>query len=159
MSDLPGSLVAVHVRHLAIHEHDLVGNTLEGRQRLQAIGGNISAIAEGFQLFKRDLLVQGAVFHQQDAGLAWPGAFGFRVGAFHRLDSVNHYWAKLLLQDSHRHQFSTQALCGKDLVCADLAAFARKDAFSRQPIDNCASIPAWYENTLTRSSNLIVPFD
>ena len=50
---LPGGLVAVHLRHLAIHEDDVVGIFFERREHLEAVGGEVGGVAEILQQAER----------------------------------------------------------------------------------------------------------
>ena len=69
----PGRLETVHHRHLHVHEHEVVGDLLQGLDGLAAVGHGVGAEAQLLQDAQGHLLVGGVVFDQQDAHLAAPG--------------------------------------------------------------------------------------
>ncbi|KFB73136.1 MAG: hypothetical protein AW09_001620 [Candidatus Accumulibacter phosphatis] len=66
-ADGTGSLQTVHVRHLHIHQDQIVVGALYHRQRLLTIGRRVYRQVDGTQQFLCHLAVDGIVFHQQDA--------------------------------------------------------------------------------------------
>src|SRR5581483_5891654 len=61
-----GGLEAVHLRHLHVHEHELVvagGKDIEG---LDAVGDGVGTVTEAFKEAKRDFLVHGVVLNDED---------------------------------------------------------------------------------------------
>ncbi len=65
-ADLPGRLVAVHLRHRAVHEDQVEGVPRPGIERLPAVVRHRHAVALDLQDAERDLLVDDVVFHEQD---------------------------------------------------------------------------------------------
>ena len=69
-ADFPGSGIAVHPRHLDIHQHHIIVPGLSGPQDfhcLTAISGHIHMEAGMLQICHCHLLVQLIILHQQDA--------------------------------------------------------------------------------------------
>ena len=64
-ADLPRGCVAIHLRHLAIHEDQVVGQNAEHLYRLPAIRRQVRADAELFEHARGNLLVHDIVFRHQ----------------------------------------------------------------------------------------------
>ncbi len=64
-ADLAGCFVAIHFRHLAIHQDDIVGNAIEGIQHLTTVSDDVGPITEFRQHFQSDFLIHEIVFSQQ----------------------------------------------------------------------------------------------
>jgi len=71
-ADHAGGLYAVQLRHLHVHQHQVVGQGFQRLQRLRAVSHRVGAQAQLFKDAQRHLLVGDIVFRQQDARLA-PG--------------------------------------------------------------------------------------
>ena len=67
VADVAGSLEAVHLGHLDVHEHQVVGHRLERPDGLGAVGHRLRAQAQSAQDAERHLLVGDIVLGQQDA--------------------------------------------------------------------------------------------
>jgi len=72
-ADPPGGLVAIHFRHLAIHEDHAVGDVEEGVEGLLAVGHHVGAIVELGEHLQCDLLVDGVVlgWEQTECRAGW----------------------------------------------------------------------------------------
>ncbi len=68
LADGGGCCVAVHVRHLAVHEDEVVGEQVEHLDRLLAVGGHVHAAPELFQHSHGHFLVCDVVLRQEHAG-------------------------------------------------------------------------------------------
>ena len=66
-ADVARRLQAIHQRHLHVHQHAVELRLAQQVKRLFAIVGQADGGARFFQQFQRHLLVEGVVFHQQDA--------------------------------------------------------------------------------------------
>ena len=67
-ADVPCGLVAVHHRHLAVHQHAVkTGVVRQQVQRLAAVGGELHLDPGMAQQLQREFLVEFVVFHQQQA--------------------------------------------------------------------------------------------
>jgi hypothetical protein len=66
LADLPRGLVAVHVRHLHIHQHKIIMAALQRDDRRETVRDGVRAVAEPSEETQRDLLVHGVVLRQQD---------------------------------------------------------------------------------------------
>ena len=64
-ADLSGRGVAVHLRHLAVHEHRGVVGPRQRLQRLEAVGGDVGAEAEESEDADCDELIGGVVFDDE----------------------------------------------------------------------------------------------
>src|ERR1043166_762436 len=64
-SNLSRRLVTVHLRHLAIHQHEIVRNASERLDCFAPVADRIRAIAEFLQLSQRNLLIDDVVFREQ----------------------------------------------------------------------------------------------
>src|ERR1051326_8721081 len=62
----PRRLKAIHLGHLAVHEHQVIGTLLEGCDRLAAGGNDIDAASATLQHAHRHFLVDGVVLGQED---------------------------------------------------------------------------------------------
>ena len=65
--DLPGCFEAVHLGHLDVHEDEVVRELLDGLDGLDAVRGDVGAVAHRLEDEERDLLVDRVVLGQQDA--------------------------------------------------------------------------------------------
>jgi hypothetical protein len=70
--DLARGLEAVQLRHLHVHENHVVRLPLDGRDRLQPIGGDVGAIAHLGEEPGSDLLVHHVVLGEEDAQRVTP---------------------------------------------------------------------------------------
>ena len=74
--DAPRRLEAVHLGHLHVHQHHVVGLARDRLDRLDAVRRQVGAVAHLLQQAQRQLLVHDVVFGEQDAqrmarGRAW----------------------------------------------------------------------------------------
>jgi hypothetical protein len=69
-ADGAGRLEAVHVRHLHVHQDQVVGGGASLVEGLAAIDGDIDGQLRAVQQVERDLAVDRVVFGQQQAGAA-----------------------------------------------------------------------------------------
>ena len=60
-------LQPVHLRHLHVHQHHVVGLALDRLDGFQAVGGDVRPVAHLREQAQRQLLVDGVVLGQQDA--------------------------------------------------------------------------------------------
>ena len=67
LADLRGGGVAIQLRHLAIHEHEIVGFARQRGERLAAVGDDVGGETELFEQAERDLLVDDVVLGEEDA--------------------------------------------------------------------------------------------
>ena len=68
-SDEPGGFIAIHNRHLNIHQHQIVPRAAaDHRHGLLTVDGYIHHRTGVFQKFDRQVLIHFVIFHQQDAG-------------------------------------------------------------------------------------------
>ena len=58
---------AVHLRHLAIHEHEVERNALDHLQRLVTVARDVDAAAQALQQAHGELGVDDVVFGEQHA--------------------------------------------------------------------------------------------
>ena len=58
--------VAVHFRHLAIHQHDIVMDAVDGFERLKPVGRDVGRETEFLQLLQGHFLIDDVVLGQQD---------------------------------------------------------------------------------------------
>ena len=61
-----GGIEAVEMRHLDVHEHDVVRPAFERLDRLEPVRRDVGAVAEPLQQAERHLLVHRVVFGEQD---------------------------------------------------------------------------------------------
>ena len=61
-TDLPGRFQAVHLRHLHVHQDDIIGGGGEGLEGFVAVGDNVGGVTETFEHVKHDFLVNKIVF-------------------------------------------------------------------------------------------------
>ena len=71
-----GGRIAVHFRHLAIHEHDVVRDAPQRLDGLKAIGDGIGAMAEFLELADGHALIHRIILGDQDAFGFWAGRLG-----------------------------------------------------------------------------------
>ena len=64
-ADLAGGLEPVHLRHLQIHENEIVVPALQGGNRLKAVGHRVGTVTETLKEAHGDLLVHGVVLGEQ----------------------------------------------------------------------------------------------
>ncbi len=64
-ADASSGFVAIHFRHLAIHQNDLVVIAAKRLKDREPIGYGLCAVAESFQLLQGNLLVHGVVFRNK----------------------------------------------------------------------------------------------
>ena len=97
-ADVAGRFQAVHQRHLHVHQHAVEGGLAQQVERFLAVGRQAHRRAHVFQHLQRDLLVEGVVLHQQDAGVLERGNDGgglgggqqFGGGVLHPFDHLRH---------------------------------------------------------------------
>ena len=65
--DLPGGLEAVELRHLHVHQHHVVGLSLDGVDGLEPVGRHVGPVPHLPEEPERDLLVDHVVLGQEDA--------------------------------------------------------------------------------------------
>ena len=65
--DLARGGEAVHLGHLHVHQHDVVELARQRLEHLEAVGGDVGAVAHALEHAQRDLLVHGVVLGEQDA--------------------------------------------------------------------------------------------
>ena len=65
--DPPRGFEPVHLRHLHVHQHDVVGLPLDRLDGLDAVRREVGAVAHLLQDAQRELLVDDVVLGQQDA--------------------------------------------------------------------------------------------
>ena len=66
LADLSRRFVAIHDRHLAIHENQIVSAALPGLECRLPIGRHVDSIAQFLQNAAGDFLIDDIVFGQQD---------------------------------------------------------------------------------------------
>ena len=66
LADAARGVEAVHLGHLDVHQHDVVGLPLERLERLEAVRRDVGAVAQLVEHPERDLLVHGVVLGQED---------------------------------------------------------------------------------------------
>ena len=66
-ADAARRLEAVHLGHLHVHQHHVVGLALDRLDRLDAVARQVGAVAHLLQQAQRELLVHDVVLGQQDA--------------------------------------------------------------------------------------------
>jgi hypothetical protein len=81
LADLARRLVAVHPRHLAVHQHGVVAAARAGRERLLAVLGELDAEAQLLEDLGRDLLVDLVVLGHQHVRGDGPAAARAGCGA------------------------------------------------------------------------------
>ena len=69
LPDLARRFIAVHHRHLAVHQHDVVAAALHRGQRFLAVGHDVEFATERLQHVARDELVDAVVFGHQHAAV------------------------------------------------------------------------------------------
>ncbi len=69
-ADQSGCFNAVQLRHLHVHQNQVIGGRRGLFHRLHAVFGQIHVQSGGVQQFKRDFLIDRVIFGQQDAGVA-----------------------------------------------------------------------------------------
>ncbi|NJD19214.1 MAG: hypothetical protein FIA95_08045, partial [Gemmatimonadetes bacterium] len=75
----PRCLHPVLLGHLHVHEHDVVGNELEGPQDLQAVGDGVGVVPQAPQHVERHGLVHAVVLGEEDTlGMGLPLHVGLR---------------------------------------------------------------------------------
>ena len=67
LEDPARGLDAVHLGHLDVHQHHVVGLALDRIEHLQAVGGDVGAIAQALQQPQHDLLVHRVVLGHEHA--------------------------------------------------------------------------------------------
>ena len=72
-ADFGSGLESVHLRHLAIHQDQIVNRLADGRDRLRAVRDHVRLQAGLFEQPHHDHLIDGVVFSQQDPGNALRG--------------------------------------------------------------------------------------
>ena len=72
MADLPARVVAVQLRHLAIHQHRVVVAAAEHGDRVGSRRGDVASVAEALDHPQRHLLIGGVVVDDQDARSSRP---------------------------------------------------------------------------------------
>jgi hypothetical protein len=65
--DVCGGIKAVHFRHLDVHQNEVERLLLQGGQRFLAVGGQADLVPFLRQQNQRQPLIQGVIFHHQDA--------------------------------------------------------------------------------------------
>lgn len=65
-AEVAGGFEAVHLGHLDVHEDDVVGLALDGGEDLEAVGGEVGAVAEAGEHVEGDLLVHDVIFGEED---------------------------------------------------------------------------------------------
>ncbi len=100
--DLAGCLQAVHLGHLDVHQHEVVRESLDGLDGLDAVRGDIGAVAERFEDEQCDLLVDGVVLGQQHPQRVAFAELGDSVVEVRRHD------ARLVDVGEHRHEHVEQ---------------------------------------------------
>ncbi len=63
--DTPCGLEAVHLGHLAVHQHEVVGDAPEGSERLVPVPGDVGPAAQLLEDLDGDELVDGIVLHDE----------------------------------------------------------------------------------------------
>ena len=58
--------VTIHLRHLAVHQDQVVGNAAQGFDCFAAVGDGVGAVAELLQLSHGYLLIYDVVFGEQN---------------------------------------------------------------------------------------------
>src|SRR3974390_1252713 len=66
-ADGAARLEAVHLRHLDVHEDDVVGGMVEPRERLASTPNHARPVSEPFEQAERDLLVDRVILGEKDA--------------------------------------------------------------------------------------------
>ncbi len=64
-ADRSGCFEAVHLRHLAIHEHDLERDALDHDQRFLTVAHHVDATSQSLEQPRRNLCIDEVVFGQQ----------------------------------------------------------------------------------------------
>jgi len=59
-------LEPVHLRHLHIHQHHVIGLALDAFDRLDAVGRHVGAVAHLRQQAQREFLVHEVIFHEKE---------------------------------------------------------------------------------------------
>ena len=68
---MPGGLVSVHFGHLAVHEDEIVGNTLQRLHCLPAIGDALGDVSQTCELAGGYLLIDDIVFGEENLRVVW----------------------------------------------------------------------------------------
>ena len=66
MANGTGSLVAVHLRHVAIHQHNVVGHLADRLESLESIGHSVRRVAEVPELQQCDFPVHLIILRHQN---------------------------------------------------------------------------------------------
>ena len=82
LADPDRRLEAVELRHVAVHEEKVVLDALHRVDRLEAVGGDVGAMAELGEHAHRDLLIDLVVLHHEHAEP--PRRLGLRSGGRRR---------------------------------------------------------------------------
>src|SRR5215510_7573560 len=70
-AQMAARLEAIHLRHLDVHEYDVVGGMVQPRERLASIANDFGPVSEPFEQAKRDLLVDRVILGEKDAQRHW----------------------------------------------------------------------------------------
>jgi len=68
-ADTPSRFVAVHLRHLAIHQNDIVRSVIQCLQYREPVRYGVRGVAEMFQPSQNNQLIHGIVFRHEDPHL------------------------------------------------------------------------------------------
>ncbi len=79
-AELAGGFIAVHLRHLTIHEDDIILNAFGDFEHLAAVVDRIGIVTKPLELMERHFLVGHVVFSKQDTQAASVGRFGAHLG-------------------------------------------------------------------------------
>ena len=69
LTDQAGRLEPIHLRHLAIHEDDVVGERGEELHSFQPVGRHVDPAAQLLQEANGDFLIDHIVLHHEHAGV------------------------------------------------------------------------------------------
>jgi hypothetical protein len=64
-ADLPGRFVPIQIRHLAVHQDNIIPGFLESSEHLDPIASNVRVVPELSQIAQGNLLIDGIVFGYQ----------------------------------------------------------------------------------------------
>mgnify|MGYP003693899933 CR=1 FL=1 len=76
---LPGGGKAIHLRHLAVHEHGGIGQTPHRVESLAAVGGDLDLVAHFVEQAHHHPLIDGVIFDHQNTRAA--AGLGGSVGS------------------------------------------------------------------------------